>query len=109
MSNKDCLHFCSCIKETAAFNGTQIQTNTVFQMTAFRHSFAFRPAFMNKVAPTSLDLSKPLGKAWPDFKDEGKVHSKMKNLSFTHIHVPPNPYNLLSSEEDKSICFHEQN
>ncbi len=89
MSNEDCLHYCSCIKETAAFNATQIQTNTVLQMTIFRHSFAFRPAFMNKVAPTILDLNKPLSKAWPDFSCEGKF-TKMKSLSFTHLHVPPN-------------------
>lgn len=81
MSNEDCLHYCSCIKETAAFNATHFKTNTVL-MNTFRHSFAFRPAFMNKVAPTSLDLNKPLGKVWPDFSCEGKVHKDEKSVIY---------------------------
>jgi len=38
MSTEDSLHYSSCIKETVAFNATQIQTNTLLQMAAFRAS-----------------------------------------------------------------------
>lgn len=68
MSTEDCLHYCSRIKETVAFNATQIQTNTLLQMTAFR------PSLHEQGDP---DLRKPSTKACPDFSCERKVQSKI--------------------------------
>ncbi len=32
---------------------------------------------------------------------KGTVHTQIKNLLFTHLHVPSNPYNVLSALENK--------
>ncbi len=50
---------------------------------------------MNKVALTSLDLNKPLGKAWPDFSCEGKVEkSVIYRLTFMSLQTHMNDFLL---------------